>query len=68
MVLYTEFVPDVSVRYTLGWWNIGLIALMILVNIITISAGNIYTTYRKLKLLKLRRAYKKALFEAALRK
>ena len=68
LVLYTEFVPDVYMRYTLGWWNIGLIMLMILVNVITIGSNNLYNLYRKYKLYKLRKAYMKNVAERAARK
>ena len=37
MVLYSEFVPDVYVRYKLGWINIALIGIMILINVIMIG-------------------------------
>ena len=33
MIIYSEFVPDVNARYLVAWFNILLVAMMILINI-----------------------------------
>ena len=46
MMAFTELVPDILVRYELGWWYVGFIALQIAFNyllfIIPVSVKYIY--------------------------
>ena len=65
MVLYSEFVPDVYVRYKLGWFNIALIATMIVINVFIIGRANVKAAYRKYKLAKNKKNYRKSLTEYA---
>ena len=68
MVLYSEFVPDVHVRYKLGWINIALIGIMILINVVMIGGKNVYAAYRKYKIARMKRTHRLRIAEAAARK
>ena len=68
MVMYSEFVPDAYVRYDLGWFNIVLIALMILINVVMIGSNNIHNIYRKAKIANSKRIYRKSLIDRELKR
>ena len=37
LMIYSDFIPDLKTRYTMGWQNIWIISLLVGINLVTIS-------------------------------
>ena len=68
LFLFSEFLPDPEVRYQMGWVNIGMLSIMILVNTTIIIFNKCKSMYKFAKLNKIKRKnMKKAKLAKALR-
>ena len=59
LLLYSDFVRDRNIRYLAAWFNIGFIAITILLNGIYIGFNNFVAMKRYFKMRKMRKAYMK---------
>ena len=50
MIVYSDFVPNVEARYQVGWFNIGLVGIMLLINVFVISFSQLKDFLWKLKI------------------
>ena len=50
MIIYSDFILDVYVKYSMGWVNLSIIICMVVVNLIELMAIKGYRVYRMLKL------------------
>ena len=62
---YDEKLPDVAMRYQIGWYNIGLLGLLILINLTVMLTAQVHSLCRSLKLWLLKRRQKNILQERA---
>ena len=53
MIIYSGFIPDAHVKYSMGWANLSIIVCMVVVNLIELMAIKGYRVYRtgKLKIM-----------------
>ena len=50
VLLYSDFLSDVEVRYQVGWVNVGFLTLMILINAVVIISSHLYSIIRAIRL------------------
>ena len=50
VLLYSDFLSDVEVRYQVGWVNVGFLTLMILTNAVVIISSHLYSMIRAIRL------------------
>ena len=54
LFIFSEFMPDASVRYLMGWFNIGLLAAMVMLNTLFIFSRKLVTGINSIRLQKIR--------------
>jgi len=58
MMIFSDFVLDLHARYVMGWANLTIIGLLILVNLILIMLTTGALVLHKIKLIYLKRKFK----------
>ena len=59
LFMFTEYMPDRELRYTLGWVNIGFLATLLLVNMLVIFGRKVKKAIRFCELTKIKRDNKR---------
>ena len=59
LIIYSDFVPEPEIRYGIGWVNISLLVLMILINLSVIIIKQIVNGKHWCKIRKLKKQYRR---------
>ena len=64
---YDEALPDMESKYQLGWYNIGVLGLLVVINFVCMLTVQVHKIYSQIRMMFLKYRHKKRMQEYAAR-